>query len=285
MAVYGSVLVADRRHADRRRRPACRPTPGSASWPSWKAANPGGSVKDRVALAMISRGRGATASCGPAGASSSRPRATPASGWPSSPGCGAIRSRSSCPTTCPSSGASCSSCTAPSWCSRRVTRAPTAPCAEPSSWPTEHPEWAFLYQYGNEANPQAHYDGTGPEILRDVPDITHFVAGLGTSGTLLGRRHLPQGAPARPPGLRRGTAGGGEGRGPAVPGRRVRPPHLREVGRRRAARRPPGGPAPGVHRVDPSAGRRGRAVRRACRAGRPWPAPSSWPSGWATPAG
>jgi cysteine synthase B len=50
----------------------------------------------------------------------------------------------------------------------------------------EHPEWAFLYQYGNEANPQVHYDSTGPEILRDVPDITHFVAGLGTSGTLLG---------------------------------------------------------------------------------------------------
>jgi [CysO sulfur-carrier protein]-thiocarboxylate-dependent cysteine synthase len=49
-----------------------------------------------------------------------------------------------------------------------------------------HPEWAFLYQYGNEANPQAHYDTTGPEILADVPDITHFVAGLGTSGTLLG---------------------------------------------------------------------------------------------------
>ena len=50
----------------------------------------------------------------------------------------------------------------------------------------EHPEWVFLYQYGNEANPQAHYSGTGPEILRDVPDITHFVAGLGTSGTLMG---------------------------------------------------------------------------------------------------
>ncbi|MFN0027384.1 MAG: PLP-dependent cysteine synthase family protein [Acidimicrobiales bacterium] len=49
-----------------------------------------------------------------------------------------------------------------------------------------HPDWAFLYQYGNEANPQAHYDGTGPEILRDVPEVTHFVAGLGTSGTLLG---------------------------------------------------------------------------------------------------
>jgi cysteine synthase B len=50
----------------------------------------------------------------------------------------------------------------------------------------EHPEWALLYQYGNEANPRAHYETTGPEILADVPDITHFVAGLGTSGTLLG---------------------------------------------------------------------------------------------------
>jgi cysteine synthase len=50
----------------------------------------------------------------------------------------------------------------------------------------EHPEWVFLYQYGNPANPKAHYQGTGPEIFRDCPDITHFVAGLGTSGTLLG---------------------------------------------------------------------------------------------------
>jgi len=50
----------------------------------------------------------------------------------------------------------------------------------------EHPEWVFLYQYANRANPRAHYDGTGPEIWRDCPEITHFVAGLGTSGTLLG---------------------------------------------------------------------------------------------------
>jgi cysteine synthase B len=50
----------------------------------------------------------------------------------------------------------------------------------------DHPEWAFLYQYGNEANPRAHYEGTGPEIWADCPEITHFVAGLGTSGTLLG---------------------------------------------------------------------------------------------------
>jgi cysteine synthase len=50
----------------------------------------------------------------------------------------------------------------------------------------ENPDWVFLYQYGNPANPKAHHEGTGPEILRDCPSITHFVAGLGTSGTLLG---------------------------------------------------------------------------------------------------
>ncbi|HEX3795277.1 MAG TPA: cysteine synthase family protein [Acidimicrobiales bacterium] len=50
----------------------------------------------------------------------------------------------------------------------------------------DNPEWVFLYQYGNPANPKAHYEGTGPEILRDCPEVTHFVAGLGTSGTLLG---------------------------------------------------------------------------------------------------
>ncbi|MAU39838.1 MAG: cysteine synthase B [Actinobacteria bacterium] len=50
----------------------------------------------------------------------------------------------------------------------------------------QNPEWVFLYQYGNESNPQIHYETTGPEILADVPDITHFVEGLGTSGTLMG---------------------------------------------------------------------------------------------------
>jgi cysteine synthase len=50
----------------------------------------------------------------------------------------------------------------------------------------EHPEWVMLYQYGNQANAIAHYEGTGPEILEDLPTITHFVAGLGTTGTLMG---------------------------------------------------------------------------------------------------
>jgi [CysO sulfur-carrier protein]-thiocarboxylate-dependent cysteine synthase len=50
----------------------------------------------------------------------------------------------------------------------------------------QHPDWVMLYQYGNPGNPGAHYAGTGPEILQDLPTITHFVAGLGTTGTLMG---------------------------------------------------------------------------------------------------
>ena len=60
----------------------------------------------------------------------------------------------------------------------------------------EHPGWVMLYQYGNEANARAHYETTGPELLADLPTITHFVAGLGTTGTLMGtgrflREHVP----------------------------------------------------------------------------------------------
>lgn len=48
------------------------------------------------------------------------------------------------------------------------------------------PDLVMLFQYGNEANPLAHYEGTGPEIWRDCPEVNIFVAGLGTSGTLVG---------------------------------------------------------------------------------------------------
>ena len=50
-----------------------------------------------------------------------------------------------------------------------------------------HPDWVMLYQYGNPANAQAHYETTGPEILADLPTITHFVAGLGTSSSRISR--------------------------------------------------------------------------------------------------
>ncbi|HVV77800.1 MAG TPA: cysteine synthase [Mycobacteriales bacterium] len=59
-----------------------------------------------------------------------------------------------------------------------------------------NPDWVMLYQYGNPANADAHYKTTGPELLADLPEITHFVAGLGTTGTLMGvgrflREHVP----------------------------------------------------------------------------------------------
>jgi cysteine synthase B len=61
----------------------------------------------------------------------------------------------------------------------------------------EHPDWVMLYQYGNPANALSHERGTGPELLADLPSITHFVGGLGTTGTLTGvgrffRREKPE---------------------------------------------------------------------------------------------
>jgi cysteine synthase B len=50
----------------------------------------------------------------------------------------------------------------------------------------EHDDWCFPFQYGNPANPKAHYEGTGPEIWRDLPEVSHFVCGLGTAGTIIG---------------------------------------------------------------------------------------------------
>ncbi|GAA3528110.1 cysteine synthase [Aeromicrobium panaciterrae] len=60
----------------------------------------------------------------------------------------------------------------------------------------DNPDWVMLYQYGNPANADAHYAGTAPEILTDLPEVTHFVGGLGTTGTLMGvgryfREHKP----------------------------------------------------------------------------------------------
>src|SRR3954447_13008156 len=60
----------------------------------------------------------------------------------------------------------------------------------------DHPDWVMLYQYGNPENAQSHYATTGPELLADLPTITHFVAGLGTTGTLMGAgRYLREKVP------------------------------------------------------------------------------------------
>jgi cysteine synthase len=50
----------------------------------------------------------------------------------------------------------------------------------------DDPSWVNLNQFENSANPRSHEQTTGPEILRDVPDVTHVVAGMGTGGTLTG---------------------------------------------------------------------------------------------------
>ena len=62
---------------------------------------------------------------------------------------------------------------------------------------SEDPSWVNLNQFENSANPRSHEETTGPEILRDVPDVTHMVAGMGTGGTLTGlsafmHRQAPQ---------------------------------------------------------------------------------------------
>ena len=138
----------------------------------------------------------------------------------------------------------------------------------------QHPDWWFSFQYGNPANPKAHYEGTGPEIWRDCPEVTHFVAGLGTSGTIIGvGRFLKERNPAvrvwavQPPA------------GETVEGLQnldegFMPPVFTDndgyslLDRSRVVR------PPGEHRVDASPGRGGR-LRRALDGGgdgRAWPA-------------
>ncbi len=58
------------------------------------------------------------------------------------------------------------------------------------------PSYYMPYQYGNEANPRAHYEGTAPEILEELDDVAAFVGGLGTGGTLMGNgRRLKENDP------------------------------------------------------------------------------------------
>ena len=151
--------------------------------------NPGGSVKDRVALSLIEDAeRAGRAACpvSPTRSSWSRPRATPASGWPWCAGSRGTHLKVVMPTNVSVERRQLLEL----WGAEII----ESPGSEGSNGAVrmarglaeEHPEWVFLYQYGNPANPKAHYEGTGPEILRDCPGITHFVAGLGTSGTLLG---------------------------------------------------------------------------------------------------
>ncbi len=125
----------------------------------------------------------------------------------------------------------------------------------------EHPDWWFPWQYANPANPKAHYEGTGPEIWRDCPEITHFVAGLGTAGTLMGvGRFLKERNPAiqvwavEPPAgeMVDGLKNLDEG---------FIPPVFTDNDGAATARPQADRRGPGIDRVDPPAGR-GRGLRR-----------------------
>ena len=132
----------------------------------------------------------------------------------------------------------------------------------------EHPDWVMLYQYGNPANAEAHYLTTGPEIAADLPEVTHVVAGLGTTGTLMGigryfREHQARGqdhrrrAPLRRAGLRAAQHRRG------LRARALRPAVRRLPLLGRLARRRPPGP-----RAAGPGGHLRRAVQRRHRARR-----------------
>ena len=81
----------------------------------------------------------------------------------------------------------------------------------------EHPEWCFLYQYANDANPHAHYEGTGPEIWRDCPRAHALRRRPRHQRHAHGRGALPERGGAVGQGLRGGAARGRARRGAAQP--------------------------------------------------------------------
>ena len=138
------------------------------------------------------------------------------------------------------------------------------------------PRYVMPYQYGNPANPQAHYETTGPEILADCPEIDVFVAGLGTSGTLMGvGRYLRE----HKPGVRIVAAEPLPGRarpGPALARGGVRARDPRPVGPRREVPRLEPRRRGGAARPRRAGGRLRRAVvRRRCSS-----PPRARRSGW-----
>ena len=122
----------------------------------------------------------------------------------------------------------------------------------------EHPDWVMLFQYGNPANARAHYETTGPELLHDLPTITHFVAGLGTTGTLMGTGRYLQGKGRGHRDRRRRAAVRRAGLRPAQHRRGLRPGAVRRHG----AQPPVLGGHPGRRAAYPSAGRGGGHLRR-----------------------
>ena len=120
------------------------------------------------------------------------------------------------------------------------------------------PSYYMPYQYGNEANPRAHYDGTAVEILEELDEVAAFVGGLGTGGTLMGNgRRLKEDEPGDEDRRRRADAGRA-GPGPALARRRLHPADHRP----HPARPQDHGLQPRRDHLDPAAAARGGHLRR-----------------------
>ncbi len=168
MTVYGSVLdlIGNTPLVDIS---ALSPNPDVRILMKLEGQNPGGSVKDRIALAMIEAAE-ADGTLQPGGHADRavvrqhRDRAGPGlpdQGLQAEGGARHQRVHRAPPAARVVGGRDHRVARGP--------RAPTARCAGPGPWPSEHPEWTFLYQYANPANPRAHYEGTGPGDLEGLP--------------------------------------------------------------------------------------------------------------------
>ena len=222
--------------------------------------NPGGSVKDRVALSMIETaesdgilkpGQPADPHRAVVGQHRHRPgHGLQGQGLPAEGG--------ACRPTCRSSGASCSSCGGPRSSSRPGPRGPTVPCAGPSSWPTSTPSGPSSTSTATRPTPRpttrARDPRSGGTAPRSPTSWRAWAPRAPCSAWAATCRSEP-----RHPGLGRRAAGRGAGGRAAQPRRRLHPAHLRGHGRGRAARPQDHRAAPGVDRVDPAADRGGRS--------------------------
>jgi [CysO sulfur-carrier protein]-thiocarboxylate-dependent cysteine synthase len=168
--------------------PSFSPKPGVRMWAKLEGANPSGSVKDRIALAMLD----AAEAAGDLYPGTERIIIEPTSGNTGIALAMLARRRGyRFLAVLPENvsierrqllevyGAALEFTPAEFGSNGAIRRAQEMVEAQPE-------RFFMLYQYGNAANPGAHFETTAPEILRDLPEITHFVAGLGTGGTLTG---------------------------------------------------------------------------------------------------
>ena len=234
--------AAVRRRSSRRRAhgpgrdPGCRRNPLVRLFAKLEAPTRPGSVKDRVARVPDRGPRGGRPAASRTRSSSSRPRATPAS-RSRMPAARATGSRWSCPTTSRGSGAGWPAVGAEvmiAGCARL-----NGAIALAKQLVAKDARYVMPYQYGNPANPRAHDETTGPEILDAARSSTCSWPGLGTGGTLTGVGRFLRRAK---PGVRIVAAEplpGRGGPGPALARRRVRARGLRPDAARRAPRLEP----------------------------------------------